>query len=92
MAGFYHYSSQWFPCTLQDLSIEGAGLKIHQIFVPGDVIRLKFGLHYDQRVIEATVVHIHGTRVGVSFSVDDVTQEFLKAVIQAEQRPPTFRR
>ena len=92
IAGFYNYSSQWFPCTLNDLSTEGAGLKINQIFVPGDIIRLKFGLRDDQRVVEATVVNVNGTRIGVAFAVDRLTQEFLKSIIQAYQRPATFRR
>lgn len=92
IAGFYNYSSQWFPCTLNDLSIEGAGLKINQIFVPGDIIRLKFGFRDDQRVVEATVANVNGTRIGVAFAVDRLTQEFLKSIIQAYQRPATFRR
>jgi hypothetical protein len=92
IAGFYNYSSQWFPCTLNDLSTEGAGLKINQIFVPGDIIRLKFGLRDDQRVVEATVVNVNGTRIGVAFAVDRLTQEFLKSIIQAYQRPASFRR
>ena len=92
ISGFYNYSSQWFPCTLHDLSTEGAGLKINQIFVPGDIIRLKFGLRDDQRVVEATVANVNGTRIGVAFSVDRMTQDFLKTVIQAYQRPTNFRR
>lgn len=92
IAGYYSYSSQWFPCTLQDLSTEGAGLKINQIFVRGDIIRLKFGLREDQRVVVATVANVNGTRIGVAFSVDRLTQDFLKTVIQAYQRPTTFRR
>ena len=92
IAGFYNYSAQWFPCTLHDLSTEGAGLKINQIFVSGDIIRLKFGFRDDQRVVEATVVNVNGTRIGVAFSIDRLTQDFVKSVIQAYQRPATFRR
>jgi len=90
--GYYNYSSHWFPCTLHDLSTEGAGLKLNQIFVPGDIIRLKFGFRDDQRVVEATVANVNGTRIGVKFSVDPLTQDFLKSVISAFQRPPQFRR
>jgi hypothetical protein len=92
IAGFYNYSAQWFPCTLHDLSTEGAGLKINQIFVSGDIIRLKFGFRDDQRVVEATVVNVNGTRIGVAFAIDRLTQDFVKSVIQAYQRPTTFRR
>jgi len=90
--GSYGYSSHWFPCVLQDLSTEGAGLKINQTFVPGDLIRLKFGFTHDQRVVEARVVNVSGTRIGVQFVVDSVTQEFVKSVIVAFQRPTSFRR
>jgi len=92
ISGNYNYSSQWFPCTLQDLSVEGAGLKLNQIFVPGDIIRLKFGFRNDQRVVESTVANVNGTRIGVRFSVDPLTQDFLKSVIAAFQRPTIFRR
>jgi hypothetical protein len=67
-------------------------LKINQIFVKGDVIRLKFGFRDDQRVVEATVANVNGTRIGVTFAVDRLTQDFLKSVIQAFQRPTNFRR
>jgi hypothetical protein len=90
--GFYQYSTQWYPCTLKDLSTGGAGLKLQQIFVPGDIIRLKFGLRDDQRVVEATVANVNGTRIGVKFSVDPLTQDFLKSVIAAFSRPTTYRR
>ena len=90
--GFYQYSTQWYPCTLKDLSTGGAGLKIHQIFVPGDIIRLKFGTRDEQRVVESTVANVNGTRIGVKFSVDPITQDFLKYVISAFSRPTTFRR
>lgn len=92
IAGYYNYSAQWFPCALQDLSTEGAGLKINQIFVPGDIIRLRFGFEDDQRVVEATVANVNGTRIGVAFSVDRLTQDFVRAVIQAYERPTNFRR
>ena len=89
---YYNYSSQWYPCVLHDLSTGGAGLKLHQIFIPGDVIRLKFGLRDDQRVVEATVVNVNGTRIGVRFGVDPLTAIFLNNVISAFQRPTNFRR
>lgn len=92
ISGFYNYSAQWFPCTLHDLSVEGAGLKINQIFVTGDIIRLKFGLRDDLRVVEATVANVNGTRIGVAFAVDRLTLDFLKSVIQAYQRPTPLRR
>ena len=90
--GFYNYSSQWYPCILHDLSTAGAGLKLHQTFIPGDVICLKFGLRDDQRVVEATVVNVNGTRIGVRFSVDPLFRDFLNNVIAAFQRPTNFRR
>jgi hypothetical protein len=67
-------------------------LKLQQIFVPGDIIRLKFGLRDDQRVVEATVANVNGTRIGVKFSVDPLTQDFLKSVIAAFSRPTIYRR
>jgi hypothetical protein len=81
--GFYNFSARWFPCTLQDLSTEGAGLKINQNFVPGDLIQLKFGFRGEERVFETTVVNVNGTRIGVHFSVDALTREFLQNLIQA---------
>ena len=90
--GFYQYSTQWYPCTLQDLSTGGAGIKLQQIFVTGDIIRLKFGFRDDQRVVEATVANVNGTRIGVKFSVDPLTQDFLKSVNSAISRPTIYRR
>lgn len=90
--GFYHYATQWYPCTLHDLSTDGAGLKINQIFVPGDIIRLRFGFRDDHRVVESTVVNVNGTRIGVRFSIDPITQDFVKSVISAFQKPTNFRR
>ena len=92
IAGFYHYSSQWVPCTLYDLSLEGAGLKINQSLVKGDSLKLKFGLGDDKKVVQATVANVDGTRVGVMFVLDQPTQDFLKNIIQAYQRPNTTRR
>jgi PilZ domain len=80
--GAYNYSSKWYPCVLRDLTTEGAGLKINQIFVPGDIIRLKFGVGTDDRIVEATVANVSGNRIGVKFSVDLATREFVKTVIQ----------
>ena len=90
--GFYHYATQWYPCTLHDLSTDGAGLKLNQIFVPGDIIRLKFGFREDLRVVEATVANVNGTRIGVRFSVDAITQDYVTSVISAFQKPTQFRR
>ena len=89
--GFYNFSARWFPCTLHDLSLEGAGLKINQVFFPGDSIRLKFGFRGTDREFEATVVNVNGTRIGVQFAVDVSTQDFLSQLIQAYQRPSGFR-
>jgi len=92
MDGFYNFSSQWYPCHLHDLSLEGAGLKINQVFYPGDIIRLRFGFRSDQRVVEAKVANVNGTRIGVRFSLDPLTTAFVQSVIEAFQRPTIFRR
>jgi len=91
IAGYYNYSSQWYPCILYDLSTSGAGLKINQLFIPGDIIRLRFGFKDDQRVVEATVANVNGTRIGVRFAVDSVTLDFLSSVIQTFHRPTKLR-
>ncbi len=90
--GFYSYSNQWVPCVVHDLSMEGAGLKINQILVPGDTLQLKFLLRSDERIIDATVANGNGTRTGVRFVADVATQAFLQALIQAHHRPTSFRR
>lgn len=92
IGGQYSYSSHWFPCHFQDLSTEGAGLKLNQTFIPGDVIRLKFGFRDDQRVVESTVANVNGTRVGVRFTVDPQTRTFVQTVMTAFQKPAQFRR
>jgi len=90
--GFYNFSEHWFPCVFHDLSVEGAGIKINQTFVPGDLIRLKLVFRGAESSFEATVANVNGTRIGVKFLVDSATQEFLKNLIQANQRPVNFRR
>ena len=90
--GFYQFSAHWFPCTLHDLSIEGAGLKINQIFVPGDLIKLKFVFRGNERTFDAIVANVNGTRIGVKFDVEPPTQDFLATLIKAYQRPVNFRR
>ena len=92
LEGFYSFSNQCIPCTLQDISVEGAGLKINQILVPGDSIRLKILFRNEERTFEATVVNVNGTRIGVSFAVDPLMEDFLKSMILAYQRPPNFKR
>ena len=90
--GFYNYSSQWYPCVLKDLSVDGAGLKMSQTFIAGDVIRLKIPFREEHRIVEATVANANVTRIGVRFSADLATQEFIRSIIQAYQRPTATRR
>jgi hypothetical protein len=80
------------PCVVHDLSMEGAGLKINQILVPGDTLRLKFLLRNEERIFEATVANGTGTRTGVKFIADAAAQVFLQALIQTHHRPTSFRR
>ena len=93
LTGAYQYGGEWFPCTFYDLSGHGAGLKISQFFVPGDVIALKFGLHSEQRVLHATIANVNGTRVGTRFHFEPSTEsnkEFLEHILGA-YRPPARR-
>lgn len=79
--GFYNFAGNWYPCRIYDLSVAGAGLKISQVFYPGDTIKLKIGFREDYRIIEAHVTNVTGTRIGVRFDVDPVTKDFLQEVM-----------
>jgi len=82
LEAFYSFSSNWHPCTLRDLTTEGAGLKINQILVPGDSIRVRFGPDDEDRVIEAIVANVNGNRIGVKFSVEREIRDFLLNIIR----------
>ena len=77
---FYRFSSQWYPCVLRDLTAAGAGLKINQIFVPGDVLRVRFGASDQDWVVESTVAHVNGNRIGVKFAVQREIRDLLSNV------------
>jgi len=74
---FYRFSSKWYPCVLCDLTAAGAGLKINQIFVPGDPLRIRFGPDDFDRVVPATVAHVDGNHIGVKFAVQREIRELL---------------
>ncbi len=81
--GFYNFADNWYPCRFYDLSVTGAGLRINQVFYPGDTIKLKIGIRDDYRIVEATVVNVVGTRIGVRFDVDPVTKDFIHEVMNS---------
>ena len=79
----YKFSSKWYPCLLRDLTTEGAGLKINQIFLPGDSLRVRFGPNYEDLVVEAKVANVDGNRIGVKFFADRNTADFLLNLIRS---------
>jgi hypothetical protein len=79
--GFYNYNDRWDPCMIYDLSVMGAGMKLNQFFVPGDIIKLKIGLKENFRVIEAIVANVDGQRIGIRFEVDPVMRDFIQEVM-----------
>lgn len=85
--GFYNFAETWYPCRIYDLSVSGAGLRINQVFYPGDTIKLKLGIRENYRIIEATVVNVVGTRIGVRFDVDPVTKDFINDVMNSVSKP-----
>lgn len=89
---YYHYSSDWFPCILKDLSVTGAGLKMGATFLNGDKIRLKIVFRNQERVVEAVIVNANGTRFGVRFVEHPDQLDFLDTIVQAYQRPAPSRR
>lgn len=90
--GFYNYADNWYPCKIYDLSVAGAGLKINQFFIAGDIIKLKVGLKDNFRIIEALVANVDGPRIGVRFDVDNIMKEFLQEVMAAYQKATPFAR
>ncbi|OHD14090.1 MAG: hypothetical protein A2Z96_05755 [Spirochaetes bacterium GWB1_48_6] len=81
--GFYNYADIWHPCKIYDLAVAGAGLKINQFFVAGDIIKLKIGYKENFRVVEAIVANVDGPRIGVRFDVDPVMKDFIQEVMNA---------
>ncbi|NNM66894.1 MAG: PilZ domain-containing protein [Spirochaetales bacterium] len=90
--GWYNYSDNWYPCKIYDLSVSGAGLKINQFFISGDIIRLKFGVREDFRIVEAIVVNANGTRIGVRFDVDPTMKDFIQEVMSSYHKATNIRR
>ena len=81
----YSFSGKWYPCVLHDLTTGGAGLKINQFFLVGDVIQIRLAFEGQQRVLEAEVANVSGNRIGVKFATDSTTSGFLKAVVKASK-------
>ena len=79
---FYSFSAKWYPCVLRDLTAAGAGLKINQIFVPGDPIRVRFGPDDLDRVVDAVVANVNGNRIGVKFAVQRGIDDFLRDIMR----------
>lgn len=85
--GYYNFSETWHACKIYDLSVTGAGLRINQVFYPGDTIKLKIGIRENYRVVEAYVTNVTGTRIGVRFDVDPVTKDFIQEVMNSYHKP-----
>jgi len=66
---------------IYDLSVMGAGMKLNQFFVAGDIIKLKIGLKENYRIIEAIVANVDGQRIGIRFEVDPVMRDFIQEVM-----------
>ena len=79
----YRFSAKWYPCLLRDLTTEGAGLKINQIFLPGDSLSVRFGPNDEDLVVEAKVANVNGNRIGVKFFADRNTLDFLLKLIRS---------
>lgn len=90
--GYYNYADQWYPCKIYDLSVAGAGLKLTQVFIPGDVIRLKIGLKDNYRIVESIVANVDGQRVGIRFDLDPIMRDFLQDVMNSYHKPASLRR
>ena len=74
--GYYFFSLKWNKCRIYDISQSGACLRVQQIFLKNDIIKLRL-LEELEFVIRAKVVDINGTRVGIEFenlSEDDEKQ------------------
>lgn len=87
--GYYNYADTWHSCKIYDLSVAGAGLKINQFFVAGDIIKLKVGYKENYRVVESIVANVDGSRIGVRFDVDPVMKDFIQEVMNAYTKPTT---
>lgn len=85
--GFYNYSDQWYPCKIYDLAVAGAGLKLNQFFIVGDIIRLKIGLKDNFRIVESIVANVDGQRIGVRFDIDAVMKDFIQDVMNSYHKP-----
>jgi len=85
MDASYSLSGKWYPCVLHDLTTAGAGLKINQFFLVGDLIQIRLAFENEEKVLEAEVANVNGNRIGVQFATDPTTAGFLKAVIKASK-------
>lgn len=82
--GYYYYSNNWQKCRIYDLNLEGAGLRLSQFFVIGDIIKLKFGTDNEQVVVDSEVMNVNGPRIGIQFiNLDDFDKEIIKKVVNS---------
>lgn len=80
--GYYYYRDKWVKCKIYDLNLNGAGLRLNQIFVRDDIIKLKFGIKDEINTFEAVVSNVNGPRIGIQFiNLDDFDVSFLTQVI-----------
>jgi hypothetical protein len=85
--GYYYYADRWQKARIYDLNLEGAGLRLSQFFVEGDIIKLKFGVDSDSIVLDAEVMNVNGPRIGIKFvQIDDFDREFIQRVINTHSK------
>ena len=85
--GFYYFGNQWEKCRIYDLNLEGAGLRLKQYFIKGDIIKLKLDNGSEQNVFDAAVVNVNGPRIGIQFTdIDEFDRDFLRSLINAHSK------
>ncbi len=78
----YKYGGEWQKCQLFDLSIEGAGLRVHQSFVRGDNIILRLIHNKEEIILNTTILNTYGTRIGIKFNeITDSHQNFINKMM-----------
>ena len=57
----------WVKCESYDISLNGVGLRLNQILLEGDFLKIKLMGESEDYIYDAVIENINGQRLGISF-------------------------
>lgn len=82
MEALYCYETDWKPCYILDINLEGAGIILKEQLQINDNFNLKITLENEEHILKCNVVNVKSFKVGVLFTnTNEKDINFLKKLI-----------